>query len=92
MSGDFFGKAISLTLCQCPTGTAVIGAGTAWLWLCQSGVNMFKTNPKSLLLSRWDGDGAAPLLAMGFQSIKAIVGKLPPEEELGWLGASQVME
>lgn len=55
-------------------------------------VKVFKTDPKRLLLSQWDGDSTAPLLAMGFQSIKAIVGKLPPQEELEWPGASQVMK
>lgn len=57
--------------------------------LGSGGVKMFRTDPRSLLLSWQDGDGAVPLLALGFQSVKAIVGKLPLQEELG---ASQVME
>lgn len=53
---------------------------------------MFKTDPKRLLLSWWGGKSTAPLPVVGFQNIKAIVGKLPLQEELEWPGASQVMK
>lgn len=49
-------------------------------------VKMFKTDPKNLLLSWWDGDSSAPLLAVGFQSRNPSLGNFHPRKNCGGRG------